>query len=178
MWILKTVLSVCVEAKFVKKKKIEISNCQENRIVETCTDFKNTMKSMSKGGKKWYITFVDDCSRYTKVYLLKYKDEPDEMFLKYKVEVENQLDWKSRDLGMTGVGNMTPIPWPFFFVRKMANETSAPYKPQQDSVVERKKRTLDDMMNAMLVSSSLSDNMWERLSWLLVLYSIEFPIIN
>ena len=60
--------------------------------------------------KKWYITFVDDCSRYTKVYLLKSKDEPDEMFLKYKVEVENQLDRKSRDLGLTGVGNMTPIP--------------------------------------------------------------------
>ena len=42
----------------------------------------------------------------------------------------------------------------------MANETSAPYKPQQDGIAERKKRTLKDMMNAMLVSSSLSDNMW------------------
>ena len=52
-------------------------------------DFKNTM---SKGGKKWYITFVDDFSKYTKVYLLKSKDEVEEMFLKYKAEVENQLD--------------------------------------------------------------------------------------
>jgi len=44
---------------------------------------------MSKGGKKWYITFVDDYSRYTKVYLPKSKDEAEEMFLKYKAEVEN-----------------------------------------------------------------------------------------
>ena len=44
---------------------------------------------MSKGGKKWYVTFEDDRFRYTEVYLLKSKDEPDEMFLKYKVEVEN-----------------------------------------------------------------------------------------
>ena len=50
-------------------------------------DFKNTI---SKVGKKWYITFVDDFSRYIKVYLLKSKDEAEEMFLKYKAEVENQ----------------------------------------------------------------------------------------
>ena len=81
------------------------------------------------------------------------------MFLKYKAEVENQLDRKSKDLGLTGVGNMTPIPW-LFFVRKMANETSAPYTPQQDGVAKRKNRTFKDIMNAMLVSSGLSDNTW------------------
>jgi len=68
------------------------------------THFKNTM---SKGGKKWYITFVDDYSKYTKVYLLKSEDEAEEMFLKYKAKVENQLD-KSRNLGLTEVGNMIP----------------------------------------------------------------------
>ena len=46
---------------------------------------------MSKDRKKWYVTFVDDCSRYTKVYLLKFKDEAEEMFLKYKAEVELSL---------------------------------------------------------------------------------------
>ena len=37
---------------------------------------------------------IDDFSRYTRVYLLRTKDEVEEMFLKYKVEVENQLDRK------------------------------------------------------------------------------------
>ena len=58
-------------------------------------DFKNTT---SNGGKKWYITFVDDFSRYTKVYLLKSNNEVEEMFLKYKAEVENQLDRKIKRL--------------------------------------------------------------------------------
>ena len=58
-------------------------------------DFKNTA---SKGGKKYCITFVDGYSRYTKVYLLRSKSEADEMFLKYKVEVENQLDRKIKRL--------------------------------------------------------------------------------
>ena len=46
---------------------------------------------MSKGGKRFYITFIDDYSRYTRVYLLRNKDEARDVFIKYKVEVENQL---------------------------------------------------------------------------------------
>jgi len=58
-------------------------------------DVKNTM---SKGGKKWYIIFVDYFSMYTKVYLLKSKSEAEKMFLKYKAEVKNQLDQKIKRL--------------------------------------------------------------------------------
>ena len=60
------------------------------------------------------------------------------MFLKYKTEVERQLDWKSRDFGLLMVENMTPISL-LYFVRKMANKTSAPYTSQQNGVVEWKK---------------------------------------
>ena len=40
------------------------------------------------------MTFIDDYSRFTKVYLLRNKDEAFDMFLSYKAEVENQLDRK------------------------------------------------------------------------------------
>ena len=71
---------VCVEAKFVKKPFNSITT-EKTKLLEfvhsDLADFKNTM---SKVGKKWYITFVDDFSRYTKVYLLKSKNEAEEMF--------------------------------------------------------------------------------------------------
>ena len=35
-----------------------------------------------------------DCSRFTKVYLLKHKDEAFDKFILYKAEVENQLNRK------------------------------------------------------------------------------------
>lgn len=50
---------------------------------------------MSKGCKKFYISFVDDFSKYTKIYLIRTKDEAIEMLLKYKAKVENQLDKKN-----------------------------------------------------------------------------------
>lgn len=49
---------------------------------------------MTRGGKKYYITFIDDFSRYTKVYLLRNKDEAFDKFLLYKLEVDNQLNRK------------------------------------------------------------------------------------
>ena len=90
---------------------------------------------------------------YTKVYLLKSKDEAEEMFLKYKVEVENQLDRKIKRLRSDRGGEYdTNVLTIFCDKNGIIHETSAPYTPQQNGVVQRKKHTLKDMMSAMLVS--------------------------
>ena len=72
---------------------------------------------MTRGGKRFYITFTDDYSRYTRVYLLRNKDEATDAFIKYKNEVENQLR-KSRDLNLMEVENMSSTP-SIPFVRNM-----------------------------------------------------------
>jgi len=152
--------NVSVEAKFAKKPFNSITT-KRTKLLEfvhsDLADFKNTM---SKVGKKWYITFVDDFSSYTKVYLLKSKDEVEEMFLKYKAEVENQLDQKIKrfrsDKGREYDTNYLTI---FYEKNVIVHETIAPYTPQQNGVAERKNRTLKEMINAMLISSGLLDNM-------------------
>ena len=49
---------------------------------------------MTKSGKRFYITFIDDYSRYIWVYLLRNKDEARDASIKYKTKVENQLSKK------------------------------------------------------------------------------------
>ena len=47
---------------------------------------------LTKGGKRYFKTFIDDCTRFCHVYLLKSKDEALHYFKIYKAEVENQLE--------------------------------------------------------------------------------------
>ena len=42
------------------------------------------------------------------------------------------------------------------------HEVTPPYSPQSNGVAERKNRTLKEMMNAMLRSSGLAQNMWRE----------------
>ena len=44
---------------------------------------------LTRGGKRYFIILIDDCSRFTYVYLLSNKDEAFECFKQYKAEVEN-----------------------------------------------------------------------------------------
>ena len=56
------------------------------------TDICDMKSTPSHGGKKYFITFIDNCTRYCYVYLLNDKDEAIDAFRLYKPEVENQLD--------------------------------------------------------------------------------------
>jgi hypothetical protein len=44
---------------------------------------------LTKGGKRYFITFIDHSTRFCYVYLLKSKDEALHYFKTYKAEVEN-----------------------------------------------------------------------------------------
>ena len=55
------------------------------------TDLCGPMSTQAKGGYEYFITFIDDYSRYGYVYLMKWKSETFEKFKEFKAEVENQL---------------------------------------------------------------------------------------
>ena len=80
----------CVEFKTTKKscKSVDRESNLLSLIHSDLGDLKNTM---TRSGKQFYINFIDDYSRYTRVYLLRNKDEARDVFIKYKNEVENQL---------------------------------------------------------------------------------------
>lgn len=82
---------ICVESKYIKNNIKERESQLLEIIYSDLVDLKNNLTSCSK---KSYITFIDDYSRYIVVYLLRFKDETLEMFLKDKFQVENQINMK------------------------------------------------------------------------------------
>jgi hypothetical protein len=53
---------------------------------------------LTKGGKRYFMTLIDDGTSFCYIYLLKSKDEALHYFKIYKAEVENQLERKIKHL--------------------------------------------------------------------------------
>ena len=50
----------------------------------------------------------------------------------------------------------------FYTQHGIIHKVTPPYSPQANGVAERKNRTLKEMMNAMLINSGLSRNIWRK----------------
>ena len=151
---------VCTESKFARqsfKYVQERSNELLSMIHSDLCDFKTIP---SRGGKNYFITFIDDCSEYCFVYLLHRKDEALNMFKIYKAEVENQLEKKIKIIRSDRGGEYESTAFSDFCPQHgIVHQTTTPYTPQQNGVAERKNRTLKDMINSMLNSSGLPHNL-------------------
>ncbi|KAL0435451.1 UNVERIFIED_CONTAM: Retrovirus-related Pol polyprotein from transposon TNT 1-94 [Sesamum radiatum] len=112
----------------------------------------------TNGNKKYFVTFIDDASRFCYVYLLHSKDEALDKFKTYKTEVELQQNSLIKRLRTDRGGEY--IDPSYFQSVGIIHETTAPYTPQQNGVSERKNRVLKEMVNSMLSYSGLSDGFW------------------
>ena len=149
---------ICVEEKMTK---VPFKNVERNTkpLGLIHTDICDLKFIQTKSGKKYFITFIDDSSRYCYIYLLHSKDEVVEVFKHYKLEVENQLSKRIKIMSDRGGEYDAPFD-EFCSQNGIIHQTTAPYSPQSNGVAERKNRTLKEMMNAMLISSGLPQNLW------------------
>ena len=109
----------------------------------------------SFGGKKYYITFIDDFTRYCQVYLSHAKSEALDMFRVFKNESELHCETFIERLRSNKGDEYYDLR--YFQSTDIICDVTAPYTPQQNGVAERKNRTLTKMINTMLSKSSLSE---------------------
>jgi hypothetical protein len=69
--------------------------CQSERVNDLLglvhIDVCETMSYIARGGFQYFITFIDDFSRYGYIYLMRRKSESFEKFKEFQNEVQNQL---------------------------------------------------------------------------------------
>jgi transposase InsO family protein len=152
---------MCVQSKQPRKphKAAEARNLAPLELVHS--DLCKMNDNLTKGGKRYFMTFIDDCTRFCYVYLLKSKDEVLHYFKAYKAEVENQLKRKIKRLRSDRGGEYFSSEFTEFCVeRGIIYERTPPYSPQSNGVAERKNHTLTELVNAMLGTVGLSKEWW------------------
>nr|CAN69553.1 hypothetical protein VITISV_009018 [Vitis vinifera] len=125
---------------------------------------------MDSHGQKYFISFIDDFSRYMYLYILHNKNEALEAFKVLKAEVEKQCGKQIKIVRSNRSGEyygryledgQSPGPLAKFLQEHgIVAQYTMPGSPDQNSVAKRRNRTLLDMVRSMLSSSKLPQFLW------------------
>ena len=116
---------------------------------------------ISHAQNKYFVTFIDDYSRYTWVYFLRHKSEVFHMFKLFLALVDTQFSAAVKILRSDSGGEYMSHAFQSFLQSKgIISQRSCPYTPQQNGVAERKNRHLLDVVRTMLIESSVPPTFW------------------
>lgn len=110
---------------------------------------------------KYFVSFIDDYSRFTWIYFLRTKAEVFNAFQKFLAYIETQFLTCIKVLRSDNGREYTAHEFQAFIQQKgIISQRSCPYTPQQNGVAERKNRHLLDMVRTLLLESSVPSTFW------------------
>ncbi|XP_074334286.1 uncharacterized protein LOC141671793 [Apium graveolens] len=115
----------------------------------------------SLGGNMYYLTFIDDFSRKSWVYIIKEKSETLDKFKEFKALAEKQSCHYLKVLRSDRGGKYTSNLFKSFYrAHGINHQLTTTYTPQQNGVAERKNRTILDMARSMVKAKHLPRTFW------------------
>lgn len=112
-------------------------------------------------GKRYFLTFVDDCTHFTVAYLIASRDEVAQRFRDYKAMVEAGFGVKLARLRSDNGGEYISREMQEFCRQSgVVLEYTMSYTPEQNGTAERMNRTLVEKARAMIYESGLPKDLW------------------
>ena len=119
------------------------------------TDVCGLMFVHARGCFVYFITFIDDYSRYGYLYLMRYKFEAFERFKEFRNEVEKELERSIKSLRSDRGGEYLSQGFlDYLKDNEILSQRTPPYMPQHNGVVDRENRTLLDMVRYIVTSQN------------------------
>ena len=153
-------LSMCPSCLAGKQHKLKFPKKEARRATKLLElvhfDICRPMQVATHTGYLYFITFIDDFSRYCTIYLMKSKSEAFAKFQQYKSFVKNQTHHTIQILRTDQGGEYLSTEFENFCqVHGIKQETTSAYTPQQNGVSECKNRTLIGVVLSMLSYAKL-----------------------
>ena len=152
----------CVEGKMAKipfKSVGEIRSVRKLQCVHS--DVCGPMPTVSIGGRRYFVTFIDDYTRCCRVYCMKNKSEVFDKFKEFELCTTNECGNLIGTLRSDNGGEYLSKEFEEYLRAKgIHHELSAPYSPAQNGVAERLNRTLMESARTMMAQAGLSEKYW------------------
>ena len=125
------------------------------------SDLCGSMRIESAGKAKYFITFIDDKSRWCEIRFLKNKSDASNAFKEFKAMVENQKERKIKCLQSdNGREYLNKESEEFLKRNGILRRLTIAHNHEQNGIAERKNRTLLDMARCLLIQSNLPSSFW------------------
>lgn len=100
------------------------------------SDLCEPFKVRSNGGNYYFLTLIDEFTRYIWIYLIQRKSEVFTQFKKFKLHVEKQHGYKLKKLKTNGGGEYTSREFARSYNEEgIEHEVIAPYTPRHNGIV-------------------------------------------
>jgi len=112
-------------------------------------------------GSKYGLVIVDDYSRWTWVKFLRSKDNAYDVFSNFCTQIQSEKEMNILRVRSDHGGEFENEPFETFCEKHgIVHEFSSPRTPQQNRVVERKNRTLQEMVRTMIHENNFAKHFW------------------
>ncbi|GAA0176229.1 transmembrane signal receptor [Lithospermum erythrorhizon] len=157
----------CLNGKQTRQPIPKQCNWRADKVLELIhSDICGPITPTSNSGKKYFLTFIDDCSRKGWVYLLN-KSEAFSCFKGFKSMVEKESGELVKCLRTDRGGEYMSTEFVEFCKEHgIKRQLTTAYTPQQNGVAERRNRTIMNMVRSMLSTKEMPKYLWtEAVVW-------------
>ena len=157
-------LDVCEPCAYGKQHRAPFpvsKTCSKEVLELVHTDVCGKMEVKSLSGNEYFVTFIDDKSRYIWVYFLKYKSQVFQTFLDWKALAENEYEKRLKTLRSDRGGEYVSGEFEEYLTQNgIHHDKTVAHTPEQNGVAERANRTIVETVRSMLADGKLEKHFW------------------
>jgi transposase InsO family protein len=154
----------CIEGKQTKLPYRRYGHNAKRTLWRVHSDMSGMSVPSIKTNHRYFVTFIDDFSRYAWVYFTDRKDAKSirDIFERWKADAENKSGNRVSFLQTDEGGEYENV------MRQLLDQTgithlhSPPYSHQSNGLAEQLNRTLKDAARTMMIYANLPDSFWEK----------------
>ena len=117
--------------------------------------------TQSLSGAEYFLTFIDDKTRNTWIYVLKHKSQVFEKFLEWKALIEKSSGETLKILRTDNGGEYKSAEFHNYLKKEgIRHERTIPKTPEQNGVAKSMNRTLVESVRSLLADTNISHMFW------------------
>lgn len=153
---------ICAKSKITRLPFNQKSTIKAKRPLEIIhSDVCGPIMPSTYNNKNYFVTFMDECTHFTTIYLIQHKSEAFECFRKYEVSVTAHFERRIELLKCDNGKEYKNTSFLNFCKSKgIQMHSTNPYNPEQNGTAERLNRMLLEKARAMILESKLSKETW------------------